>query len=257
MAARDRHDTIVPIGMFHRAGKTVPLQPHGTRQVFFVIVAARAAGVTHIVEEGREGGLTAYLYRKHGFRVTSIEYLPLDSVGQVKPLRQSASALRAQRPSPFAQALRQMAPDIVQLNGDGRTIIPSLLGSLSPTEAARIAVIFDGEKRLAAYETFKQIRHRIALAVFDDSNQGADSKKFMATVRGAEIMWPPRFAKLYHELWAQQKQVYGLEDWQRYKRIHAMLPEERGRHPEDFVYFHSFQHFHWAEFIFVKGDAWT
>ena len=51
-------------------------------KIFFMITAARAAGVTHIVEEGREGGLTAYLYAMHGFRVTSVEYLPLDTVSR-------------------------------------------------------------------------------------------------------------------------------------------------------------------------------
>ena len=36
----------------------------------------RAAGIRHIIEEGREGGLSAYMYHIHGVRVTSVEYLP-------------------------------------------------------------------------------------------------------------------------------------------------------------------------------------
>ena len=42
-----------------------------------IIAACRAAGVTHIIEQGRYGGLSAYLYRLHGFKVTSVELLPL------------------------------------------------------------------------------------------------------------------------------------------------------------------------------------
>jgi len=41
-----------------------------------MISLARAAGVNHIIEEGREGGLSAFLYSLHGFQVTSVEYLP-------------------------------------------------------------------------------------------------------------------------------------------------------------------------------------
>ena len=41
-----------------------------------MISLARAAGINHIIEEGREGGLSAFLYSLHGFQVTSVEYLP-------------------------------------------------------------------------------------------------------------------------------------------------------------------------------------
>ena len=42
------------------------------------ITAARAAGVSRIVEEGRFGGLSALEYALHGFEVDSVEFLPLD-----------------------------------------------------------------------------------------------------------------------------------------------------------------------------------
>ena len=31
-------------------------------------------------------------------------------------------------------------------------------------------VIFDGEKRFGAYETFERIRNKVALAIFDDTS---------------------------------------------------------------------------------------
>ena len=53
----------------------------GPAKLLSLMAIARAAGVTHIVEEGREGGLSAYMWWLHGFNVTSVEYLPQDEVG--------------------------------------------------------------------------------------------------------------------------------------------------------------------------------
>lgn len=115
-----------------------------------VISAARAAGVTHIVEEGRYGGLTALMYALHGFHVTSIEFLPLTG--------------------PKA-ALSQLAPhSITQLEGDGAKLVPSVIDAMSDAAAARTLVIFDGEKRLDAWATYRKLRGRVAMAVFDDTD---------------------------------------------------------------------------------------
>lgn len=117
-----------------------------------VVTAARAAGVTHIVEEGRYGGLTALLYALHGFCVTSIEFLPLSGV---------------------SRALTLLAGDSVrQLEGDGSVLVPQLIDAMSDDEAARTLVIFDGEKRLEAFRTFEKLRGRVPLAVFDDTDNG-------------------------------------------------------------------------------------
>ena len=113
-----------------------------------LMAVAREAGVDHIIEEGREGGLSAYIYHLHGFRVTSVEYLPEDE--------------------PTA-ALRAMAPQVAIVDGDGSKLIPKMVDAMSPQEAARTMVIFDGEKRVQAHTTFKKIRDRVAFAAFDDS----------------------------------------------------------------------------------------
>ncbi len=113
-----------------------------------LISIARAAGVDHIIEEGREGGLSAFIYQLHGFRVTSVEYLPEDE--------------------PTA-ALRAMAPHVGIVDGDGSALIPKMVNEMSAEEAARTMVIFDGEKRVQAHNTFKKIREKVAFAAFDDS----------------------------------------------------------------------------------------
>lgn len=112
-----------------------------------IIAACRAARVTHIIEQGRYGGLSAYMYALHGFDVTSVELLPLDEV---------------------SVALRELAPSVRLLDGDGRALVRSLVHKAPKGE--RVAVIFDGEKRQTAYETFASVRQRISLAVFDDTN---------------------------------------------------------------------------------------
>ena len=129
-----------------------------------MISLARAAGVNHIIEEGREGGLSAFLYSLHGFQVTSVEYLPELEVGL---------------------ALSKLAPSIRQLDGDGSKILPQLIGEMTQHQASRTLVIFDGEKRIKAYETFSKIRSKVALAAFDDSNQPG----FRSFLNGKKDIW--------------------------------------------------------------------
>lgn len=114
-----------------------------------MISLARAAGINHIIEEGREGGLSAFLYTLHGFQVTSVEYLPELEV---------------------VQALSELAPSIKLLHGDGSKLLPQLVGEMTEYQAARTLLIFDGEKRIEAYKTFSKMRSRVGLAAFDDSN---------------------------------------------------------------------------------------
>jgi len=172
-----------------------------------VIGACRRLGITHIIEEGRYGGLSAYMCTRahrirdtvassltpleptpisvrrsvrrgvamercvhrtlarhphlrshvptvlpswadalHGFKVTSVELLPIDFV---------------------ASSLRNAVPTMRLMTGDGSQLVPQLVRDADPTE--RVAVIFDGEKRHKAYATYKQVASRVHLAVFDDS----------------------------------------------------------------------------------------
>jgi hypothetical protein len=71
-------------------------------------------------------------------------------------------------------ALRELAPSVRLLDGDGRALVRSLVHKAPKGE--RVAVIFDGEKRQTAYETFASVRQRISLAVFDDTNLDGDTR---------------------------------------------------------------------------------
>ena len=113
------------------------------------IALMRDLGVDHIIEEGREGGLSAFLYYLHGFRVSSVEFLP-----EYEPL----------------QALQQLAPAMALLHGDGAKIIPNLVESMTPEQAACTAIFYDGEKRIPAHKSFLKVRDKVAFAAFDDSN---------------------------------------------------------------------------------------
>ena len=117
-------------------------------KILSAIAAARAAGVKTIIEEGRFGGLSALMYASHGFDVVSVEFLPLAA---------PSSALRAH-------------PQIRLLDGDGSVLLPSLVANMTDAEARTTMVVFDGEKRAAAWKTYKKLADRVALAVFDDTN---------------------------------------------------------------------------------------
>ena len=91
------------------------------------------------------------MYHLHGFRVTSIEFGPIDEV---------------------TMALREMAPSIRLLDGDGSKLIPEIVGNMSDREAARTMIFFDGEKRVFAHRTYQKVRARVGAAAFDDSVPG-------------------------------------------------------------------------------------
>lgn len=148
------------------------------------IALARRGGVKHIIEEGREGGLTALIYWLHGFTVTSIEYSPIDEV---------------------STALREMAPGVVQLDGDGRQLVPELVRNMSRREAAQTMIFFDGEKRTFAYDTFGKVKDRVAFAAFDDAT--AEFGRFMSTK--GEIWWQVATEPLYDPMIKRMKESRG------------------------------------------------
>lgn len=149
-------------------------------KIHSAIAAARIAGVDHIVEEGRFGGLSAYMYSLHGFAVTSIEYLPLSG------------------PS---EGLAKLAPAVRQLTGDGSVLIPQLVRNMSAHEAARTMVIFDGEKRMGAWPTFTKVRDAVGLAIFDDINVGRGHAAFTSMLSATGQIWwqtaDPSFDRLF------------------------------------------------------------
>eukprot|EP00966_Prymnesium_polylepis_P037067 860275-Prymnesium_polylepis.1 len=113
-------------------------------------------------------GLSALMYDIHGFKVTSLEFLPLTS--------------------PTA-GLAKMAPGARLLTGDGKVEVPRILRKLGRTDASRTMVIFDGEKRFGAWATFQKVRDYVALAIFDDTNI-LDGPRFKSHLnRTGEIWW--------------------------------------------------------------------
>lgn len=122
----------------------------GPAKLLSLVAIARAAGVTHIVEEGRAGGLSAYMLHLLGFNVTSVDYMPIYEV---------------------SSALKAWAPGIALYDGDGHELVPSIIDAFGPEVAARTLVMFDGEKRIGAYNrTYMLVRDKVAVGAFDDSD---------------------------------------------------------------------------------------
>ena len=138
-------------------------------KVLAAITAARLAGVKHIIEEGRFGGLTAMMYALHGFRVTSLEFLPLDGV---------------------TNGMSQLAPSVAMVTGDGSQLVPDMVANMTDAQAKHTMVVFDGEKRMGAFDTWRKVAPRVALAIFDDTNVGTDSLRFQHTVHNERwVAW--------------------------------------------------------------------
>jgi len=156
-----------------------------------VAAAARLAGVTHIIEEGRFGGLSALVYNLLGFKVTSVEFLPLQS--------------------PTA-ALKLLAPEITIIDGDGSIIIPDLISRMNEEEQSKTLVMFDGEKRFEAFETYNKIKNVVGLAVFDDTGT-----KFIKFIENQGIYFDTRkkqFAEFVrNERHVCSKLLKPLRDW--------------------------------------------
>mmetsp|Transcript_57675 Transcript_57675/g.159524 ORF Transcript_57675/g.159524 Transcript_57675/m.159524 type:complete len:384 (-) Transcript_57675:24-1175(-) len=115
-----------------------------------VIALAQRMRVTHIIESGRMGGMSAYIYSLHGFSVTSVELLPVGSV---------------------ERDLLAVDPSIRTLNGDGRELVPAALETIAQGASARVAVVLDGPKGRPAYElALRILRHTsISFVALDDS----------------------------------------------------------------------------------------
>ena len=204
-------------------GKSCLFSDMRPTKILSVIAAARAAGVTRIVEEGRFGGLSAYMYALHGFEVISVEFLPLDGA---------------------TAAIAALAPQIEMVTGDGAVLLPQLL---TARDAARTMVIFDGEKRLGAYQTFEKVRANVALAVFDDSNVGPDFHDFTRALDvRREVWWDTRHPS-FAPLLAHEAGAMRLLEPLRSRTIHG----KQCHHWHGGV--DHLQSFH---FSIVRGGAW-
>jgi hypothetical protein len=188
-------------------------------KILAAITVARAAGITHIIEEGRYGGLSALMYALHGFEVTSIEFLPLTGA---------------------TIALQQLAPQVRLLDGDGSKLLPQLVGTLNPAAAARTMVVFDGEKRFGAWRTYATIKDKVALAIFDDTNLEAREFRRMLD-RTRQIWWQTSDPWFRDFLCREQAPLHLI----------AHLVPYRGR------WMGGVNHLEVFDFAIVRGGAWT
>ena len=203
-------------------------------KLLLVIAAARASGVRTIIEEGREGGISAFFYAQHGFDVISVEYLPLKMV---------------------KRALSTMAPRVRQLDGDGSVIVPQLVGDMTSEDAAKTLVVFDGEKRDAAYKTFSKIAHKIAVAVFDDTNADRSFRTRLIEPAHKAFVDTEGFAT-HHRLANPESGALSAR-----KIEEAMLKEmfkwAKTSPIWGFAYNYSKAHFDHSHFIIVPGGSWA
>tara|TARA_B110001452_G_scaffold57670_1_gene44726 strand:+ start:4261 stop:5370 length:1110 start_codon:yes stop_codon:yes gene_type:complete len=188
-------------------------------KILAVITAARAAGVTHIVEEGRYGGLSALMYAWHGFDVTSIEFLPLTGA---------------------TIALKQLAPNIRLLDGDGSKLLPEILGPLDAATAARTMVIFDGEKRFGAWKTYEKIKDKVAVAVFDDTN--LEAREFRRMLDRTNQIWWQTSDPWFRDFLCREEAALELI---------APLTQYRGR------WMGGVNHLEVFDFAILRGGAWS
>lgn len=122
--------------------------PYG--KLVTIVLAMRAFGITHVIESGRMGGISALHYSRLGYNVTSVELIP---VGEVEA------------------DLHALAPGIRTLNGDGMVLVPRALADIRAADpAARVAVILDGPKDEMAVRlaTSTRLRADASLVLFDD-----------------------------------------------------------------------------------------
>lgn len=124
-----------------------------------VLTLARRLNVTHMIESGRKGGMSAFNYAVQGLKVTSVEAYPVPHI--------SAS-------------LRQLAPGIDLRDGDGTKLVLQVVQEIRAADpTARIAVVLDGPKYESAYKVFQTVRKEVIFSVFDDTYPGSNFRDFL------------------------------------------------------------------------------
>ncbi|CAJ1453091.1 unnamed protein product [Effrenium voratum] len=178
------------------------------------VALLRFLNVTQVIEDGRYGGLSALVYALHGFEVTSVEMLPL---GHVK------ETLGA-----FGVRLH---------DGDSREALPQILKEMHPWR--RAAVIFDGLKRFEAYEVYKKIAPRVAVAIFDDTN-----------IRDG-LAFRRMLAQHGHQMWSSDAASFGWVLKAEEPYLEQLLLPLRGRRFQGGI--QKLQDFHYT---ILEGGAW-
>lgn len=198
------------------AAMRAPAAPPGTLCLFSqmrpsknvaVVALARRLNVTHLVESGRKGGMSAYVYSVLGLEVTSVELFPIPYV---------------------AHALTQLAPGMELVDGDGTELVPRAVRKIRrETQGARVAVVLDGPKYEGAYRLFQEIRDEVVFAVFDDVYPGSTFRQDLD--RRELLVWysdgpawlkaglPGRDMAKASEGWVQDERepaTQYVEDWQ-------------------------------------------
>ena len=158
--------------------------------------------------------------------MTSVEFLPLDA---------ATAALKAFAPT-----------DVTLLDGDGTEILPNLTLGLTPREAQQTMVIFDGEKRFGAWGTYEKIKKKVAVAVFDDTNIGADGLRFVKHLQRHEVQWGTTDALWECHRQAETAPLKMLQPLQRLRASHGRRPSWHGG-IQNLAAFH---------FSIVAGHAW-
>ena len=135
----------------------------GAAKILAAVAVARAAGVTHIIEvwpplhecspprtyrcflrerqEGREGGLSAYIYWRLGFNLTSVVSCraTINQPGQLRPFPLAMRAAQEYLPiDEVGSALTEFAPGLHRVDGDGSQLIPKIVSDLGPARWARL-----------------------------------------------------------------------------------------------------------------------
>lgn len=188
-------------------------------KLLVIIALARARGVSHIVEAGRYGGLSAAIYNLHGLGVDSLEYLPLDMV---------------------SLGLQLLTPKVVQQTGDDRVLAPDAVLKASAS-GKRVGIIFDGSKRFQAWGIYQKVKDKVAFAVFDDARASGFGE--WLNKWGAETKTP-----VWWSMEQSYKKLFGKRDEQTLKFKEDVLRGHR--------FFGGLERLAGYEFAIIPGEAW-
>jgi len=139
-----------------------------------IILLARALDAEFIVESGRMGGISLTHYAHFGFRLTSIELLPIPHV---------------------KAALQRTLPSLDMRDGDASVLMPKVLAEiLRQKPSARIAAIIDGPKEGKALDLARKVINDTVLVAIDDLSLPSSYEEQwpFSTARSNDAQWRAR-----------------------------------------------------------------